>query len=325
MNPFELVEVGSTDVKIQQLGLGTAPLGGWPKAVSEDQAKSTIRRAWKEGIRYFDTAPFYGHGFSEKMLGSVLSEKERSSFTISTKVGRLLQPGDPDTTLFEGTPPLEPVFDFSADGVKKSLASSRERFMFDGIDIALIHDPDDHHDQAINEAYPALAELRDIGELSAIGVGMNWAEPLAEFAEAGDFDCFLMAGRYTLLEQDSLDTLLPMAEAQGSSIIAGGVYNSGLLVDPGPDATYDYEPATDDVISKAQELQSVCQDFDVPLRAAALQFPLGHPAVSSIVVGARTPEEVTDNLVMFQQDIPSALWQNLKDQGLVRCDAPIPE
>lgn len=324
MNPFEREQIGSTDVTVPKLGLGTAPLGGWPTAVPEDQALATMRRAWNEGIRYFDTAPFYGHGLSEERLGVVLADKERDEFTLSTKIGRLLKSGDPDTSLFEGTPPLEPVFDFSKEGIHESLAASRKRLMFDEIDIALIHDPDDYHDQAIEEAYPALAELREDGELSAIGVGMNWAKPLAKFAQEGEFDCFLLAGRYTLLEQDSLDSLLPIAEKQNVSIIAGGVYNSGLLVDPGPDATYDYEPATEDVVEKALTLQKVCNEFDVPLRAASLQFPLAHPAVRSIVVGARTPEEVTDNLTMIQLDIPNDLWDRLKERKLLRPDAPTP-
>lgn len=323
-DPFEQSSIGTTDVTVPAFGIGTAPLGGWPTAVPEPQAIETLQRAWDRGVRYFDTAPFYGHGLSEQRLGEVLAAVERDEFTLSTKVGRVLEPGEPDTSLFEGTPPLEPVFDFSAAGVDRSLAESRERLGFDDIDIALIHDPDDHHEQAVGEAYPALAARRETGELGAIGVGMNWSEPLTDFAQEGDFDCFLLAGRYTLLEQHSLDDLLPQAERQDASIIAGGVYNSGLLVDPGPDATYDYQPADGDVVDRALALEAVCDEYGVPLRAAALQFPLAHPAVATIVVGARTAEEVDDNLEMLQFDIPSDLWSDLKARDLVREDAPTP-
>lgn len=325
MNPFETESLGTTDVTVPRLGLGTAPLGGWPSNVSQEQADNTITEAWDQGIRYFDTAPFYGHGFSEKRLGAVLGEVDRSRFTLSTKVGRLLKPGDGDSPLFEGTPNVDPVFDFSREGVRQSIQESRERLGFEEIDIAFIHDPDDHHEEALQSAYPALAELRESGELKAIGVGMNWSEPLADFARNADFDAFLVAGRYTLLEQGAMDDLLPTVQEQGASIIAGGVYNSGLLVDPGPDATYDYQPADEDVLEQALSLQATCAEFDVPLRAAALQFPLAHPAVPSIVVGARNPHEVRDNLEMLQRDIPSDLWKALKDRGQIRSDVPVPE
>lgn len=325
MDPYKKRQIGSTNVHVPVFGIGTAPLGGWPTAVPEEQALKTLQRAWDRGIRYFDTAPFYGHGLSEKRLGESLANVNRDKFVLSTKVGRILKSGDPDSSLFEGTPPLEPVFDFSAGGVKRSLTESRERLGFDQIDIALIHDPDEHFDEAISEAYPTLVELRDKGELSAIGVGMNWTEPLTKFAERGDFDCFLLAGRYTLLEQGPLDNLLPAVENQNASIIAGGVYNSGLLVDPQPGVTYNYEPAEANVIERAQGLQAVCQKYDVPLRAAALQFPLAHPAVASIVVGARTPEEVDDNLQMIQMEIPKDLWNDLKSAEMIREEAPVPD
>lgn len=323
IDPFERTTIGTTDVVVRRFGLGTAPLGGWPQATSDEQGRDTVRRAWERGIRYYDTAPFYGHGLSEGWLGSVLSAEERDAFTLSTKVGRLLVPGEAES-LFEGVPPVKPVFDFSAEGVRRSLDESRERLGFDRIDVALIHDPDDHHEQAVAEAYPALAELRERGEIGAIGVGMNWAGPLARFAEEADFDCFLLAGRYTLLEQDSLDDLLPICVERSMSIIAGGVYNSGLLVDPKPGAHYNYVPAEEPVLERARALKAVCDEHDVPLRAAALQFPLAHPAVASIVVGARTPEEVDDNLAMLSLDVPDELWTALKERELLRPEAPTP-
>lgn len=324
MDPFETTTIGTTDVTVPKFGIGTAPLGGWPSAVSERQALSMLNRAWEQGIRYFDTAPFYGHGLSEEWLGKMLRDVDRSSFTLSTKVGRLLVPGEPDTSLFEGTPPLEPVFDFSVEGVHQSLADSRDRLGFHEIDIALIHDPDDHHEQARDETFPALAELRESGELGAIGVGMNWSEPLTAFARECDFDCFLVAGRYTLLEQGAMDNLLPEAERQDASVICGGVYNSGLLISPEPGTTYNYEPADDAVLKRAQALEAVCEEFDVPLRAAAIQFPLAHDAVAAIVVGARTAEEVDDNLAMLQLDIPDELWSTMKEKELIRESAPVP-
>lgn len=324
MNPFERSTIGETAVEVMRLGLGTAPLGGWPTAVSREQAQATIRRAWDRGLRYFDTAPFYGIGLSEENLGVALTGEGHHAFTLSTKVGLLLEPGEPDLVFFQGAPSRLVVPDYSRDGTRRSLADSRKRLGFDKIDIALIHDPDDHHEEALDGAYVALAELREQGEIGAIGVGMNWAEPLARFAADADFDCMLVAGRYTLLEQDSLDTLMPALVDRGMSLIAGGVYNSGLLVNPEPGATYNYAPAPDYLVAKARQLQQVCAQFDVPLRAAAIQFPLAHPAVATVIVGARTPDEVDDNLSMIQLPIPDELWTRLKELDLIRADAPVP-
>ena len=324
MNPFESVRLGQTNVFVTRLGLGTAPLGGWPEAVSLDTARETIEAAWSVGIRYFDTAPFYGHGLSEKYLGTVLPDQERSDFAISTKVGRLLVPGFEKSPLFKGTPPVVPILDYSGTGVLRSLSESLNRLALDRVDVALIHDPDDHHDQAVNESYPVLADLRDEGRIGAVGVGMNWSEPLARFANEADFDCFLLAGRYTLLEQGALDDLFPAVAAQGASVIAGGVLNSGLLVDPHPGAFYNYSPAPDNLVAKAQRLQQVCQKYEVPLRAAALQFPLAHSRVACVVVGARSPDEVKDTVAMMQMPIPVELWTELKSEELLRSDAPVP-
>jgi D-threo-aldose 1-dehydrogenase len=324
MNPLERRRLGSTAVEVTRLGLGTGPLGGWPDAVSEEQAVSTIRQAWDEGIRYFDTAPFYGHGLSEERLGSFLAGIPRDEFALSTKAGRLLVPGDPGDALFKGVPQRVPVLDYSYDGVVRSVQESRERLGLDVFDVVHIHDPDDHHEEALAGAYRALADLRGAGVIRAIGVGMNWAEPLARFAEERDFDCLLIAGRYTLFEQDCLDGLLAGALDRGVSIIAGGVLNSGLLVDPGPGSTYNYAPAAPDVLERALRLKTTCDEFEVPLRAAALQFPLAHPAVASIIVGARTPGEVEDTCRMLRHEIPAGLWASLKEHGLVRHDAPTP-
>jgi aryl-alcohol dehydrogenase-like predicted oxidoreductase len=324
MDPFETRRLGRTTVTVPVLGLGTAPLGGWPTAVPAEQARSTVDRAWQAGIRYFDTAPFYGHGNSEANLGAVLRKHDRDQYVLGTKVGRILEPGPPGPTIFQGVPDLAPVFDYSPAGIQRSLADSRERLGIDRFDVVLLHDPDDHHAEAADTGYQVLAELRERGEIGAIGVGMNWSEPLAQFADEAELDCFLLAGRYTLFEQDSMDELLPKVVARGMSIIAGGVYNSGLLIDPSDGATYNYFPAPDDVLARARAIKDVCTARDVPLRAAALQFPLGHPAVATVVVGARTPSEVDDTLAMAAIEIPDDLWNDLKERGLLRADAPVP-
>ena len=323
-SPFDRAPLGRTDVLVTRMGLGTAPLGGWPTAVTRADGIATVRRAWEWGIRYFDVAPFYGSGLSEGFLGAVLPEKPRDAFALSTKVGRLLVPGEPAESLYEGGLPFTPVIDFSRAGVVQSLAESRQRLGLERIDIALIHDPDDYLEDALAESYPALAELRAAGVLGAIGAGMNWSEPLTRLAESADFDCFLLAGRYTLLEQGPLDNLFPVAKEKSMAIIAGGVYNSGLLIDPRPGATYDYAPADDAVIARARRIRDVCARYDVPIGAAAVQFPLAHPVVATVLVGARSAGEVDRSVELMTWEIPGELWLSLKEDELLREDAPTP-
>jgi D-threo-aldose 1-dehydrogenase len=325
MDLFHTRPIGRTTVQVPRLGLGTAPLGGWPHPITDEEARATVRHAWDAGIRLFDTAPLYGHGIAEVNLGAALRDRPRDEYTLSTKVGRVLEPGPPGETIFHNTPELSSVFDFSAAGARRSLAESLERLGLDRVDICLIHDPDDHHEQALTEVYPVLADLRAQGSIGAIGVGMNYSEPLARFAAEADFDCVLLAGRYTLLEQDSMDELLPLIQEKGMSVIAGGVYNSGLLIDPTPGAMYNYAPAPEHVLAKAGTIRDVCAGFDVPIRAAALQFALAHPAIATAVVGARTPAEVDDNLAMAALPIPPELWTALKERDLMRADAPVPD
>jgi D-threo-aldose 1-dehydrogenase len=315
--------LGRTTVQVTRLGLGTGPLGGWPRVVPPSQATATVERAWDLGLRYFDTAPLYGSGLSETIIGSALASRPRDVFTLSTKVGRLLVPGPPEDSLFEGGLPFTPVEDFSYEGTLRSLRESLERLRMERVDVALIHDPDDHHEAALEGAHRALVHLREEGMIDAIGAGMNWSEPLTRFATEGDFDCFLVAGRYTLLEQDSLDDLMPACTERGISIIAAGVYNSGLLANPVPGTTYNYAPAPPELVERARRLQSACKEFDVPLRAAALQFPLAHPAVACVIVGARSPAEVEENVRLLDNEIPPELWTALKDHGLLRVDAPV--
>jgi len=324
-DPFETRRVGATEVEIARLGLGTAPLGGWPEAISRETGVATVRRAWDRGVRFFDTAPFYGAGQSELFLGEALADKSREALRISTKTGRRLLAGPDDVAFFKGAQPFRSVFDFSADGVEGSIAESRKRLGLGAPDIVLVHDPDEHHSDVLQMAYPKLRAMRDAGAFGALGVGMNHVEPLVRFAEEADFDVFLLAGRYTLLEQTALDELFPLVKARGMSIIVGGVFNSGLLIAPGEGAMFDYAPASREVIDKARALEAVCRDFGVPLRAAALQFAAAHPVVASVLVGARTPQEVDDALAIAALAIPAELWTELKRRGLVREDAPVPD
>ncbi|MET8118362.1 aldo/keto reductase [Micromonospora sp. NPDC005189] len=325
MKATEQVTLGRTDVAVTRLGLGLAPIGGLFTAVGDEVAHATVEAAWDLGLRYFDTAPLYGCGLSERRAGAILAGKPRSAFTLSTKVGRLLLPNGGDGQEFWAEPTdLAPRFDFSANGVRRSHAESLTRLGLNRIDIAHIHDPDDHLAEAVAEAYPALVRLREAGEIGAVSAGMNQAPALVELAHAGDFDCFMLAGRYTLLDQSGLDELLPLCQEKGISILAAGVYNSGLLADPRPGAHYDYVPAGEELLHRATAIRSVCERHGVPLRAAAIQFPLGHPAVASVVIGARDPEQVADNVAMFEWDVPGALWADLKAEGLLPRDVPTP-
>lgn len=324
-DPFETRRVGATQVEIARLGLGTAPLGGWPEAVGRQTALATIARAWDVGIRFFDTAPFYGHGQAELFLGEALAGMPREAFRYSTKTGRRLREGLDAVEFFKGARPFHSVFDFSGEGVEASIRDSEERLGLGAPDIVHIHDPDHHHAEVLKQAYPTLRAMREAGEFGALGVGINSVEPLIRFAEEADFDVFLLAGRYTLLEQSALDALFPLVQERGISIVAGGVFNSGLLIAPGPGSMYDYAPASDEIIERARALEAVCRAYDVPLRAAALQFAAAHPAVTSVVIGARSPGEVDDALAGAALGIPSELWTDLKHRGLLREDAPVPE
>ena len=325
IDPFQTSPLGTTALRVPKLGLGTFPLGGWPKATPETQALETIERAWQAGIRYYDTAPFYGHGLSEEHLGRLLPAFPRGEFLVSTKVGRLLLDGPPGDTLFEGIPQRQVVPDLSYSAALASLEGSRARLGLDRIDIALVHDPEERHDEAMQGAYRALADLRKDGVVAAIGVGMNWWGLLARFVSEGEFDCMLCAGRYSLLEQDCLDDLLPIALERSVSVILGGAFNSGLLIAPGPGSTYNYAPAPPELIDRAQQLEATCREFDVPLRAAALQFAVAHPAVTTVVVGTRTAAEVNDTLSLCATPVPADLWDDvLRRRRLLREDAPTP-
>jgi aryl-alcohol dehydrogenase-like predicted oxidoreductase len=322
--------LGGSSVPVTELALGCAALGNLFQPVTDEAAHATVEAAWDAGIRTFDTAPHYGLGLSERRLGAALRDRPRDTYTLSTKVGRLLVPspdggvGDDLAHGFAVPAAHRRVWDFSADGVLRSLEASLERLGLDHVDVVLLHDPDDHADQALDEAYPALERLRTEGVIGAIGVGMNQSALPARFMRETDIDVVLLAGRYTLLEQDGLTELLPEAAARGRSVVIGGVFNSGLLTAPRPDATYDYAPAPQPVLDRALRLLEVCEHHGVPLRAAALRFPFGHRAVASVLTGARSPQEVRDTVEQLRRPLPHALWDELRAEGLLDPDTPVP-
>ncbi|MFF4364173.1 aldo/keto reductase [Streptomyces sp. NPDC001604] len=326
--------LGTTDVRVTELSFGAAGIGNLFRPVTDEAASAAVEAAWDAGVRTFDTAPHYGLGLSERRLGAALRGRDRAAYTVSTKVGRLLEPrpeggrGDDLAQGFAVPDTHRRVWDFSCDGVLRSLEASLDRLGLDRVDIALLHDPDDHAEQALTEAYPALERLRGEGVVRAIGIGVNQCALPARFLRETDIDVVLLAGRYTLLEQEGLAEVLPQAAARGRSVIVGGVFNSGLLTDPKPGAMYDYAPTPPHVLDRALRMKAVADRHAVPLRAAALRFPLGHPAVASVLSGARCAEEVRDTVDQMRRTIPAALWDELGTEGLpphVPVPAAVPE
>ena len=308
--------------ELSRLGFGGAPLGNLFSAVDDETADAAIDAAWQSGIRYFDTAPHYGLGLSERRLGAALRDRPRDEFVLSTKVGRILEPvsgavNSSDDQGFDVPAAYTRRWDFTADGVARSIEDSLTRLGLDRIDIAYLHDPDDHVEQALTEAYPALEKLRGQGLIRAIGVGMNQSAVPARFVTETDIDVVLLAGRYTLLDQSAADDLLPAAEARGVAIVLGGVFNSGLLADPRNAATYNYVPAPPELVERALAIESVCLAHGVPLRAAALQFGLTHPAVASALIGIRDADQARDCAAMAGVTVPETLWQDLRERGLI--------
>jgi D-threo-aldose 1-dehydrogenase len=284
-----------------RLGLGTSALGGLYEAVQAPVAEATIDAAWSCGIRYFDTAPLYGSGLAEHRLGQALAKYPRADYKVSTKVGRLLQPGKP-ADHFVGAPDLGPVFDYSADGIRRSLEESLERLQLDHVDIALLHDPESHLDRARR----AIEVLRQF--VPAVGVGTNLAATATSLVMREEIDLVLLAGRYTLLDRSAEEQLLPLCAAKGVPVVAAGVFNSGVLAGG---STFDYEAAPDGILARRDELERRCTNHGVPLAAAAIQFPLRHPAVSSVLVGARSAQEVAEDVQLLEFAIPEQLWLEL--------------
>jgi D-threo-aldose 1-dehydrogenase len=298
------------------LVFGGGSIGGLYAPVSAEAAAATLRAAWDAGIRAFDTAPHYGVGLSERRIGDFLAGRRRAEFVVSTKVGRRLVPatGPVDgADEFYDTPELSRVRDYSADGALRSLEDSLRRLRLDRVDIALIHDPDDHMAEALDGAYPALARLRADGAVGAIGVGVNSASVAEWFVARGDLDCVLVAGRYTLLDGSAAASLFPLCLARGVEVLAAGVFNSGILADPADGARYDYAPAPPGVLARARRIAEVCARYEIPVAAAALRYVLRHPAVTAAVVGARTPDEIRADVRYLSQAVPEGLWAELSD------------
>jgi D-threo-aldose 1-dehydrogenase len=331
LNVFARQPLGRGGLSVGRLSCGGAPLGNLGTRVDPVVAQAALARAWKSGIRYFDVAPHYGLGLAERRLGEALSGFDRNEFVVSTKVGRLLTPrdnanGELDEEEFDVRADYHRTRDYSRDGVLRSVEDSLERMGLSRMDILFVHDPDDYYREAMEGAFPALEELRSQGVISSYGAGMNQADMLDDFVRNTDLDVVLLAGRYSLFEQDALDTLLPHATERGVSVVAGGVFNSGLLAEnrPAPGITYNYEPAPAAVLERVNRIADVCEAHGVALPAAAIQFPLAHPAIATVCVGVRAPEHIDRNLELFDVDIPGALWQDLVSEGLLRADAPVP-
>jgi D-threo-aldose 1-dehydrogenase len=317
-------------VSLTRLGFGAAPIGNLYRAVSDEEARAAVDAAWDSGVRYFDTAPHYGLGLSERRLGSALAGRPRSEYVISTKVGRVLEPsdggGDDLANGFDVPASARRVWDFSADGVRRSLESSLERLGADRVDVVYLHDPDQHWEEASRQGIPALVDLREQGVVGAVGVGMNQWEMPARFVRETDVDVVMLAGRYTLLEQAALPEFLPLCLDRGVSVVAAGVFNSGLLSRPvvPDDAKYDYADAPAEVVERARRIAAVCGQHGVTLPQVAIQFALGHPAVVSVVIGSRTGEQMRSNAADFAVPVPAELWSSLQDSGLLGAEVPVP-
>jgi D-threo-aldose 1-dehydrogenase len=342
MLPEKLNQVGNTALRITQFGVGGTVFGNIYSAIEDNQANATIDAAVEAGLNYFDTAPLYGFGLSESRLGQGLARHERNRVVISTKVGwrlEALAPGEENRSLFANAPRFRQVMDYSRDTTLRSIEESLNRLQTDHIDILLMHDPDEgitttpgrdpyevsYFVQAMRETYPILHDLRRQGVVKAIGLGMNQWQMLWDFARAGEFDCFLLAGRYTLLEQAPLKRFLAMCLEKKISIITGGPYNSGILATGAKEgAYYNYQPAPPAILERVRQIEAVAARHGVALQSAALQFPLGHPAVATIIPGARSAAELHSNLNYFRQAIPVDFWAELKHLKLIDPESPVP-
>jgi D-threo-aldose 1-dehydrogenase len=328
-------------IKLTEMGFGTAPIGNLLGTVSEKDAQDTLAEAWKSGMRYFDTAPLYGAGLSETRLNHFLRGKPRSQYVVSTKVGRLLQVSKPSERLgigkFFDIPSRREIYDYSYDGIMRSLEFSLERLGLDSVEILFVHDIDifNHGTAAARDAhvetlmmsgYKALVKLRDEKVIKAFGGGINEWEVAEILARRGEFDIFLLAGRYTLLEQKALDSFLPLCEERGIGIVLGGPYNSGILATGAkPGAVYNYAKAPKAILDRVRRIEAVCKRHKVKLPEAALRFPLAHPCVVSVIPGGVTPQQVRLNVKTLDAKIPKALWRDLKAEGLMETMAPVPK
>ncbi|PGH46728.1 aldo/keto reductase [Streptomyces sp. Ru87] len=320
--------LGRSAVEVTELGFGGGSIGGLYAPLDDATAAGALAAAWDAGIRYFDTAPHYGIGHSERRTGGLLRGKRREEFTLSTKVGRLLVEQDPagrTDESFEVPATHRRVWDFTRDGVLRSVEDSLDRMGLDRVDVLFLHDAENHFEEALREGFPALAELRAQGVVGAVGAGMNHTAELARLVRETDADVVMLAGRYTLLEHgDPLDDLLPACVERGVSVLAASVFNSGLLAAerPAEGARYDYAPAPDGLLRRAHRLADVCESHGVTLPQTAMAFPLRHPAVAGVVLGMRTAEEVRRNVAAFDTALPGGLWDDLRGEGLLDERAP---
>jgi D-threo-aldose 1-dehydrogenase len=315
MDSAATTEIGATGVSVTKMSLGCGPFGGMWAPVTYDDAEATVHAAFSAGIRYFDTAPLYGVGKSERRLGRGLADLRRDEVTVSTKVGRVLH--DDGTTA--------PTFDYTPDALRRSLEGSHERLGLERFDIVHVHDPERHVDEAIDGAFPTLRAMQGAGEIGAVSCGTNFSEPLVRFVREGLVDCVLISGQWTLLDQTAGEELLPLAAERGVTVIAASVFNSGILADPDGDpafVNFRYRPPEPDVLERTRRIRAVCESHDVPLKAAAIQFPFTHPAVGTVLLGCRSPEEITSNVADLEREIPATLWSDLEAEGLINPKRP---
>lgn len=337
MQPQQKNKFGRVNLNVSAFGFGTAPVGNIFREIDENTSNDMFQRAWDNGIRFYDTAPMYGHGLSEYRTGYSLRWKNRRDYVLSTKVGRLLRPArkeEIDYAPWTNAGRFQVEFDYSYDATMRSVEDSLQRMGLESIDILYIHDIDrftrgneqpEVFKSAMDGSWRALESLRSQGIVKAIGVGVNEWEVCHAALEQRDFDCFLLAGRYTLLEQDALDKFLPLCEKRGAAVVVGGGFNSGILATGAiSGAKYNYSPAPEHILTKVRQIETVCREFDVPLPAAALQFVVAHPAIPTFMAGTRTVEQLDQNLDWFSRSIPDEFWAALKTQNLIREDAPTP-
>ena len=341
-------KIGNTNLEVSELSMGTAPIGGWPIAVNSEQAHETLITAWDKGIRYYDTAPLYGSGMAEERLGNFLKNKKREEFAVATKVGRLVVDSEIGSDKFKGQDPnKDTIFDFSYDGAMRSFEESLKRLQLDRVDILHLHDPDNHPDHfghAKAGAIKAMIKLKEEKMVKAIGCGLNQNEMLLDLAKIGCFDCFLLAGRYTLLDQTSLEKLIPYCKSNNISLVLGGVFNSGILIEPSPETFFDYikldehwfESAKKGLVrmpknfetaefwlNKAYKLRNACNDHNISLKKAAIQFPFFNEVVSSSILGMNSTQQVEENFKDYNDKIPSNFWQYLIEKDLIDARSPI--